>query len=96
MIYRPGISSVPIRSVHAARPFSLWVRHDASPIGMGLSRFEHPDRVGYLSVPNRAFLADVGQVSRHAVHSSKPRLTSSSLARRSHWKPASGPESQTR
>ncbi len=27
MIHRPGISSLPIRSVHTARPFLLWVRH---------------------------------------------------------------------
>ncbi len=27
MTQRPGISSLPIRSVHTARPFLLWVRH---------------------------------------------------------------------
>ena len=37
MIHRPGISCFPIRSVHTASPFSSWVRHDASPIGMNLS-----------------------------------------------------------
>ena len=37
MTHRPGISSLPIRSVHTASPFSSWVRHDASPIGMNLS-----------------------------------------------------------
>ena len=33
----PGISSLPIRSVHTASPFSSWVRHDASPMGMNWS-----------------------------------------------------------
>jgi hypothetical protein len=49
-----------------------------------VERFENADRSGYVSVPNGAFLADVGEVSRHAAHSSKPRLTNSRLVRRSH------------
>jgi len=35
--HRPGISSLPIRNVQTASPFSSCVRHDASPIGMNLS-----------------------------------------------------------
>ena len=37
MTHRPAISCFPIRSVQTASPFSSQVRHDASPIGMGLS-----------------------------------------------------------
>ena len=47
-------------------------------------RLENPGRSRYGIVPDLALMADVGEVSSHAVQSSKPRLTSSRLARRSH------------
>src|SRR5271157_3651903 len=37
-------------------------------------RFENADRAGYFPVPDLAFLADVGKVSRHAVHFQRPEM----------------------
>ena len=97
MIHRPGISCLPIRNVQTASPFSSWVRHDALADRHELvERFENADRAGHVTVPDGAFLADVREVSSHAAHSSKPRFTSSRLARRSHTVQSHGSYHQTK